>query len=130
MGKPTDISIKAARIYFLPANLRVPLKFGPEITTSVVCLRTCVTVEDRSGKTAEGWGETPLAVSWTWPGKLTVADRGRRMEDFSKRLASSLVKFGGVGHPMEVGYDFQKQVLLEDLKTANAEAGGEPMPYL
>ena len=130
MGKPTDIRIKAARIYFLPANLRVPLKFGPEITTSVVCLRTCVTVEDRSGKTAEGWGETPLAVSWTWPGKVTVAERGRRMEDFAKRLAASLVKFDGVGHPIEVGYDFQKQVLMQDLDTANKEEGGEPMPYL
>jgi L-alanine-DL-glutamate epimerase-like enolase superfamily enzyme len=130
MGKPTDIRIKAARVYFLPATFRVPLKFGPEITTSVVCLRTCVTVEDRSGKTAEGWGETPLAVSWTWPGKVTVAERGRRMEEFAKRLAASLVKFGGVGHPMEVGYDFQKQVLMQDLEKANQEDGGEPMPYL
>lgn len=130
MGKPTDIRVTAARFYFLPATLRVPLKFGPEVTTSVVCLRTCVTVADRSGKTAEGWGETPLAVSWTWPGKVSVAERGRRMEEFSKRLAESLVKFDGVGHPMEFGFDFQKQVLMQELAAANQESGGEPMPYL
>lgn len=120
MPKPTDIRVVSAAVYFLPVTLRVPLKFGPEITTAVVCLRTKVTVEGRDGKRAEGWGETPLAVSWTWPCQLSVAERGRRMEAFSLELAQRLVAFGAWGHPMEIGYDFQKQVLLDELKKANA----------
>jgi len=128
MPKPTDIRIVSASVYFLPVTLRVPLKFGPEITTAVVCLRTKVTVEGRDGKRAEGWGETPLAVSWTWPCELSVAVRGRRMEEFSARLARRLVEFGAWGHPIEIGYDFQKQALMEELRKANDEEVGGRKP--
>ena len=130
MPKLTDVRVIAVRVYFLPVTLRVPLKFGPEITTQVVCLRACVRVEGRDGKTAEGWGETPLSVSWVWPSKLSMIERARRMEAFGLRLAERLVAFGEFGHPMEIGYDFQKQVLLSENDAANREAGTEPMPYL
>jgi L-alanine-DL-glutamate epimerase-like enolase superfamily enzyme len=131
MAHPTDIRVVAASVHFLPITFRVPLKFGPEITTEVICLRTRVTVADRAGRTAEGWGETPLAVSWTWPTpNVTVAERTRRMQDFSIRLARRLAAFDAVGHPMEIGYDFQKQVLMQELAAANAESGGDAMPYL
>ena len=39
---PTDVQITGIEIYFLPTTLRVPLKFGPETVTSVVCLRVRV----------------------------------------------------------------------------------------
>ncbi|HSJ03634.1 MAG: enolase C-terminal domain-like protein [Verrucomicrobium sp.] len=126
----TDIRVVSTAVYFLPVTLRVPLKFGPETTTSVVCLRTCVKVKDQSGAVAEGWGETPLSVSWVWPSKLSVAERARRMQEFSLRLAERLAGFDVWGHPLEVGYDFQKVVLLQELETANTREGTEPMPYL
>ncbi len=130
MSLPTDIRVVATAVYFIPVALRIPLKFGSEVTTSVVCLRTRVRVRDRLGKEADGWGETPLSVSWVWPGKLSVTERTERMKGFSVRLAQKLAAFEGSGHPMELGYDFQKQVLLNELEAANTEAGTEPMPYL
>jgi len=130
MPLPTDVHIVSASVYFLPVELRVPLKFGPETTTSVVCLRTSVKVADDQGRTAEGWGETPLSVSWVWPAKLSVAERGERMRNFSLRLARKLVEYSAKGHPMEIGYDFQKEVLMDEVVAANDEAGTEPMPYL
>ena len=54
--KPTDVRPSASALYFLPITNRVPLKFGPEVTTEVTCARARVTVRDRSGRTAEGWG--------------------------------------------------------------------------
>lgn len=128
--KPTDIRVVSASVYFLPVTMRVPLKFGPETVTNVVCLRVKVTVADRAGRTAEGWGETPLSVSWVWPSTLSVAVRAQRMEDFSVRLAKRLVESGLEGHPMEIGADFIHGPLAETLKTANTEAGGPEMPYL
>lgn len=128
--KITDVSIASAEVYFLPITLRVPLKFGPETVTSVVCLRTRVTVTDGRSKSAAGWGETPLSVSWVWPSSLSVAERARRMEDFSVRLAGGLVASGLSGHPMEIGHDFIHGPLAGMLATANAEAGGAEMPYL
>lgn len=128
--KPTDIRITGTEVFFLPITLRVPLKFGPETVSSVVCLRARVTVRDRGGNTATGWGETPLSVSWVWPSKLSVAERARRMEAFSLRLGEALAGHEAAGHPMEIGWDFVEGPLAELTRTANAEAGGEPMPYL
>lgn len=128
--KNTDIRITQAKVYFLPVTMRVPLKFGPETVTSVVCLRTEVTVEDRTGKSATGWGETPLSVSWVWPSTLSVAERARRMEAFSIQLAQKLVQSGLTGHPMEIGQDFIHGPLAETLAAANEAAGGPEMPYL
>ena len=59
-----DISTVSVDLYFIPVETRVPLKFGPETLTSVICARACVTVAGAHGKTAQGWGETPLSVQW------------------------------------------------------------------
>ncbi len=128
--KQTDIRVTAAEVFFLPVAMRVPLKFGPETVTNVVCLRVRVTVADKHGKTAQGWGETPLSVSWVWPSTLSVAVRAQRMQDFSKLLAKRLVKSRLSGHPMEIGQDFMHGPLAATLQEANAQAGGDAMPYL
>ncbi|MGB6043897.1 MAG: hypothetical protein WBF93_12130, partial [Pirellulales bacterium] len=65
--KATDVRVQSVALYFLPVQVRVPLKFGPETLTSVTCARAQVTVRDASGRTAAGWGETPLSVQWAWP---------------------------------------------------------------
>lgn len=128
--KSTDIRVTSASVHFLPVTMRVPLKFGPETVTSVSCLRVKVEVTDRSGSSAEGWGETPLSVSWVWPSTLGVGERLRRMEEFSRKLAKELVSCGLEGHPMEIGADFIHGPLAATLKAANTEAGGPEMPYL
>lgn len=128
--KKTDIRVIAAEVYFLPVTMRVPLKFGPETVTSAVCLRVKVRVQDREGREACGWGETPLSVSWVWPSTLSVSERARRMEEFSITLAQKLESCDLIGHPMEIGSDFIHGLLAKTLKAANAEAGGPEMPYL
>ena len=42
----TRIRPTAVDLYFIPVTTRVPLKFGPETLTSVICARVCMTVED------------------------------------------------------------------------------------
>ena len=54
----TDIHPVSVDLYFLPVTTRVPLKFGPETTTFVICARVCLTVTDGKGRRARGWGET------------------------------------------------------------------------
>ena len=65
--KSTDARVRSVSLYYLPVTMRMPLKFGKESVTSVSCARARVTVEDQEGKTATGWGETPLSVTWAWP---------------------------------------------------------------
>jgi len=127
--KPTDIRLRSTQVYFLPVQTRIPLKFGTETTTSVTCARACVTVTDEQGRAAKGWGETPLSVQWVWPGKLPYEIRHQALKDFTLLLAKRLLDFESPGHPMEIGYDFQEEVLPGLLKEFNEEKA-EPMPWL
>jgi len=132
MKKLTDARVVAARLYFLPVRTRVPLKFGAETLTRVTCGRAWVEVEDRAGRRAEGWGETPLSVQWVWPSAVPYEVREDRIKRFCVRVLGAWVGQGGCGHPLEVGWDFQEGELGRLLGQFNAESepGSEPMPRL
>lgn len=109
---PTRIHrITAVRLYFIPAQTRVPLKFGSETLTSVTCARARLTVADEQGNEAEGWGETPLSVQWVWPSSFPYEQRHSTMKRFCCRLASAWTECRHAGHPLEIGHAFQEQVL-------------------
>ena len=101
MKKLTDARVVAARLYFLPVRTRVPLKFGAETLTRVTCGRAWVEVEDRAGRRAEGWGETPLSVQWVWPSAVPYEVREDRIKRFWVRVLGAWVGQGGRGHPLE-----------------------------
>ena len=42
--KSTDIHVCETRLYFLPVQTRVPLKFGSETLTEVTCARVALRV--------------------------------------------------------------------------------------
>lgn len=132
MSKPTDIRVVGAALYLLPVRTRLPLKFGAETVTEVVCARVRVRVSDARGQTAEGWGETPLSVQWVWPSAQPLSPRTDVLKTFCVALARSWAGFAGQGHPMEIGHDFQEQVLPVLLAQTNATRGPEvePMPWL
>ena len=131
-GQSTDVRVVGTKLYFLPIKTRVPLKFGPETTTGVTCARACITVAG-GGKRAEGWGETPLSVQWVWPGRLSYEVRHQALKQFCGLLAEAWTNFDGAGHPMELGHDFQQEllpVLLARFNKQESKSWGEPMPWL
>ncbi len=130
MAKPTDIRCVGATLYFLPVETRMPLKFGIETVTAVTCARVKLTVAGADGKTAEGWGETPLSVTWVWPAALPYEERHAAMKSFCERLAGAWSEFDGAGHPMELGHEFIEGELRALLATFNRERVGEPLPWL
>jgi L-alanine-DL-glutamate epimerase-like enolase superfamily enzyme len=129
MSLPTDIRVRCAILYFLPILTRMPLKFGAQVVEHVGCARVCVRVEDARGRSAVGWGETPLSVAWVWPSMLSWEEREARMQEFCGTLARELPTFDASGHPMELGDAFQRHRLHELLDAHNA-AYPEPMPHL
>jgi L-alanine-DL-glutamate epimerase-like enolase superfamily enzyme len=130
-SRPTDIQIIGTRVYFLPVETRVPLKFGPETLTSVTCARACMRVRNRAGQEAEGWGETPLSVQWAWPSKSSLARRQELLRNFCVQLARDWANFQVTGHPIEIGWDFCEQVLTASLERFNREHElTEPVPRL
>jgi len=128
----TDVRPSAVNLYFLPVQTRVPLKFGPETLTSVICARVAVTVADRNGRLAQGWGEVPLSVQWAWPSSLGYQERCDAMQEFCRMLARAWAEFDEAGHPMELGHQFNEAILPELLAALNAKRGAdaEPMPWL
>lgn len=128
----TRIRPVAVDLFFLPVQTRVPLKFGPETLTSVICARVAMTVTDGQGKRAQGWGETPLSVQWTWPSALSYQDRCDAMQDFCRKLAEAWIAVADEGHPIELGHRFIESILPNLLSDANARRGdgAEPMPWL
>lgn len=131
--KSTDCRIAGCTLYFLPVQTRVPMKSGPEVLTSVTCARVRMTVKGVDGKTAYGWGETPLNIQWMWPSKtLTYEDRHNAAKAFCAMLAREWAEFDSRGHAFEIGYDFQQDVLKSLLKRFNRQerAGKEPMSWL
>ena len=134
MPKTTDIRPTAAALYFLPITNRVPLKFGPEVTTEVTCARVRLTVADDSGREAVGWGETPLSVQWVWPSSLSYGERLSALKDFCGGLAElwSLFAREWRGHPIEVGHRVIDDLLPGSLRNFNLteREGREPVPWL
>lgn len=127
----TDVHIKAVELYFIPINTRIPLKFGPEVLTSVTCARIRVLVENNSGQTAEGWGETPLSVQWVWPSSLSYLFRFTQLKKFTLELSKELNAWPIKGHPMETGHLFQKEILPGVLKRFNKMViESERLPWL
>jgi L-alanine-DL-glutamate epimerase-like enolase superfamily enzyme len=118
-------------LYFLPIQSRMPIKFGHQVLTHVTCARAKITVSDRRGRVAEGWGETPLAVEWGWPSRLSYEVRCRAMCRFCERLAAAWAEFDRSGQPLEIGHDFAEHVLPGLLAKHNRESDlAEPMPRL
>jgi L-alanine-DL-glutamate epimerase-like enolase superfamily enzyme len=132
MGKATDIRTVGAALYFLPVQTRVALKFGTETLTHVTCARARVTVSDEQGRTAEGWGETPLSVQWVWPSTVAYEDRQAALKAFCLELTDLWASVRTLGHPIELGYDFLETVLPGWLQGFNQRhrRGKEPMPWL
>ena len=106
MAKSTDIRVVGTQLFFLPVETRVPLKFGPEILTHVTCARARLTVQLADGRTANGWGETPLSVQWVWPSALPYEPRHEALKEFCQHLAKAWSEFDAIGHPLELGHDF------------------------
>ncbi|MCA9265498.1 MAG: hypothetical protein KDA60_16675, partial [Planctomycetales bacterium] len=128
--KPTDIQVIGASLYLLPVSMRVPLKFGTEVTTEVTCARVALTVRSQTGHEAVGWGETPLSVNWVWPSALPYAERAARLEAFCQRLVDAWVEPHESGDVMQVGYDFQKRRLLRCLADEKRLHPDAPLSYL
>lgn len=131
MTKPTDITPESISLYFLPIEARVPLKFGNVVVTHAFCARVQMTVTGKDGKTATGWGETPLSVQWVWPEKLPYEEREQVLLELTKSIATAWNGFRESGHPMEIGHAFIETELSRLWKEANAARTPETaIPWL
>ncbi len=125
------MQITDAQLYLLPVTMRMPLKFGNQVLTRSKCARVKVTVQGEDGKTAEGWGETPLSVGWVWPSPLAYDERELALEEFTQLLTREFAEFSVSGHPLEIGHAFIQTRLGELQAEYNANRAPEAhLPHL
>ncbi|MBN1670767.1 MAG: hypothetical protein JXR37_07035 [Kiritimatiellae bacterium] len=133
MGKRTDVHVTGAELYVVPVEGRLRLKFGKETPKKAggSCIRVRLRVADAAGRAAEGWGETPRAVLWSWPSETASGDRADAMGEFCRALTKAWAGFDAAGHPLEIGHAFLETRLPALLEAFNAtRTGKEPMPRL
>ena len=131
MSKSTDVTVIESKLYLLPVDMRVPLKFGSETVSSATMARAAVTVEDRDGNRTTGWGETPLSATWVWPSSIGFKEREDQLIAFCELINCAIVEYREAGHPMELGAGFKADILAKLRDEANRRRGdAEPMPYL
>jgi L-alanine-DL-glutamate epimerase-like enolase superfamily enzyme len=118
--KPTDIRICSARWHGIPVQNRVPLKFGTETVTEVVCARVRMEVERADGTRAEGWGETPLGVQWVWPSAIPYQVRLEALMQFCDLLTEAYALCAARGHALEIGHHFIEEELPKLRERCNA----------
>lgn len=128
---PKAARVKETSLYFLPVEMRVPLKFGAQVVESVTCARARVVIEGADGRTATGWGETPLSVAWVWPSTLPYEERHEAMKDFALAIARDLPDFDSAGHAFEIGHDYIEHRLHALQDSFNAGRAPEAaLPHL
>jgi L-alanine-DL-glutamate epimerase-like enolase superfamily enzyme len=130
MARESDVRVTGAALWLLPVEMRVPLKFGAQVMTAVTCARAAVEVENRGGRRAVGWGETPLSIVWGWPSNLDVAARERAMIRLAAACCRGILAGGDTGHPLELGDAFRHQQLDRLARESDDPAVGEPIPEL
>ena len=129
--KSTDVRVRSVAITYLPVEMRMPLKFGAESVSSVSCIRVAVTIEGNDGKTATGWGETPLSVTWAWPStRMSYQQRYEALEQFCSWLGQAWADSDAVGHPIEIGHAFLNDTLPEMLDRFHSNRSDPPLPHL
>lgn len=130
MAKDSDVRVTGAALWLLPVRMRVPLKFGAQIIESITCARVAVEVENRSGKRAVGWGETPLSVVWGWPSVADFGGRERAMIRLTVACCREMVECGATGHPVEIGAALRHGLVDRLTRACDDPTLGEPIPEL
>jgi L-alanine-DL-glutamate epimerase-like enolase superfamily enzyme len=110
MPKPTDVRIVEVVCSFESVPYRVPLKFGGRIVDKSTLVNVEVSVENRKGHGASGYGSMPVGNVWAWPSEKISPDQ---TEDAMRKFAEEVVELANgypdAGHPVEIAYQLSAE---------------------
>src|SRR5690348_2683412 len=107
-----EIRVCEVRTKYETYQYRTPIKFGGVVVDRATILNVKVTVEDRLGRRATGYGSMPLGNVWSYPSKRMTYEQTFLV---LKHIASGAVLMtehtGGWGHPVELGQRMEHRQL-------------------
>ena len=103
MTKPTDIRIVEATCDFQAVAFRTPLKFGGRVIENSTLINVEVSVENRRGDFATGYGSMPIGNIWAWPSDKVSSDAAEAaMSQFARRVVELVESYPNFGHPIDI----------------------------
>ena len=129
--RSSDIRIENVNTEFKDYAYRVPIKFGGTVTSRITVLAVTCTVSSRSGKTAQGFGEMPLANTWSFPSRVLSYDATlAAMRTLAGRVSTLTGNCKEYGHPIDLNWALEPQYLKAADEISQESKLAEPIPKL
>lgn len=127
----TDVRVVEAKAFFSREHARTPMKFGGVVMDATWYCHVGVTVENRRGERATGWGATLLADLWAWPSSLTPHDTCEAwMCDLVSKWCEFVTSTNEVGHPIDLYWQWEPELFRIADELAKQSHLTEPVPRL
>ncbi len=127
----SDIRIIDVQTYKVMTHCRTPLKFGAVVVDELPIGYARVSVENRAGQRATGWGAMFLMDLWAWP--VSTASHSAKNQVMCKLFdayGQLLVGRTDYAHPIEIFKDTEEDLARLNRQICAQHTPGEIMPYL
>jgi L-alanine-DL-glutamate epimerase-like enolase superfamily enzyme len=127
----TDIQIADISYQFEDYRYRTPIKFGGVALDRVTLLNVQVTVETRTGRTAQGFGSMPLGNVWAFPSRTLTYDQTLEvMKELAASFWETIDEYTEFGHPVDLWHRLEPQLLAHREPLAREMGLTEQIPIL
>ena len=131
MTLPTDVRVLEARPFFSLEKSRTPLKFGGVVMDKTVYCHVRVTVENRQGSRAEGWGAIFLADLWAWPSTLVSHEMSEAlMREMVTAWCARIAECNEYAHPVDLFWRLEPELVPISDQLCKERRLPEPMPRM
>lgn len=127
----SNIRVRSVETFKVMTRCRTPLKFGAVVIDELPIGYARVTVENRYGQVATGWGAMFLMDLWAWP--VSQADhtaKNQVMRDLFDAYAGVIGSYHEFGHPLEIFMATKDELQRINQSLCARLTPGETMPYL
>ncbi|MBX3010038.1 MAG: hypothetical protein KF832_00980 [Caldilineaceae bacterium] len=127
----SDIRVRRVETFKVMTRCRTPLKFGAVVIDELPIGYARVTVENRRGQLATGWGAMFLMDLWAWPvSQASHAVKNQLMRELFDAYAGVIGSYASFGHPLEIFMETKDELQQLNQRLCARLTPGETMPYL
>ena len=127
----SDVRIVQVETFLVGTRCRTPLKFGAVVVDELPIGYARVTVENRAGAVASGWGAMFLMDLWAWPlSEAPHEAKSRVMCDLLDAYGRLLAGFDRFAHPIEIFMETEADLKRLTRQICRRLTPGEELPFL
>ena len=129
--KPTDVRIDNIQFGYEDYLYRTPIKFGGNVVDRVTLCNVNVTLRNRAGKVAKGFGSMPMGNVWGFPSKVHTYDETlKAMKALTAKLNAIIGGYKEYGHPLDAAHALNPSYLKAAADVTRELKLKEPFPVL